>query len=143
MGAGTDRVAVVVGSFGTIECAITENGSVPAKDFLDSLDASSLRQLDTLFHRLADTGKIHNKEQFKKLSGRIYEFKRYQIRMGCFQIRNNWRLTHGFTKKDNKWPKRELDKAVRIMEEDLERDAPAPRTGAKRKPRQRKGRRRQ
>ena len=117
-----DRPIVVRGSLRTIEYAVCANGAIPAKDFIESLGESELRQLDTLFHRMADTGKIHNRQQFKQVDGKVYGFKRYQTRVGCFQVGDRWRLTHGFIKKSDKWPKREIERAIRIMQEDLERD---------------------
>lgn len=95
---------------------------MPAKDFIEGLDVSDQRKLDTLFRRLAETGKIFNKEQFKIVEGHIFEFKRYQVRVGCFQIKTRWLLTHGFIKKQDKWPKAELTRANRIRTEHLERE---------------------
>jgi hypothetical protein len=117
-----DRPIVVRGSLRTIEYAVCANGTMPAKSFIEGLDESELRRLDTLFRRMADTGKIHNSQQFKQVEGRIYEFKRYQTRLGCFQVGDRWRLTHGFIKKSDKWPRREIERATRIRQEDLERD---------------------
>jgi phage-related protein len=57
--------------------------------------------------------------QFKKLDGDIFEFKRHQIRIGCFQVSRRWFLTHGFRKKQDKWPKVELDRAKQIRLEHL------------------------
>lgn len=117
-----DRPILVRGSLRTIEYAVRANGSMPAKDFIEGLDENELRRLDTLFHRMADTGWIRDCQKFKQVDGKIYEFKRYQTRVGCFHVRNRWRLTHGFIKKSDKWPKREIERANRIMREDLERD---------------------
>ena len=47
----------------TIEYAICADGSMPAKEFVEGLDESEQRKLDTLFRRLAAMGKIFNKEQ--------------------------------------------------------------------------------
>ena len=97
-------------------------GRVDARQgFIEGLDDSDQRKLDTLFRRLAETGKIFNREQFKLVNGQIFEFKRYQVRVGCFQIENRWLLTHGFIKKQHKWPKAELTRADRIRAEHLER----------------------
>ena len=117
-----DRPIPVRGSLRTIEYAVCANGSMPAKNFIEDLDESELRRLDTLFRRMADTGRIHNRKQFKQVDGKVYEFKRYQTRVGCFQVGDRWRLTHGFVKKSDKWPKREIERATRIMQEDLARD---------------------
>jgi len=117
-----DRVEVVVrGAMRTIEYAVCANGSSPARGFIESLDERDQRRLDVLFRRMADTGKIFNREQFKQVKGKIYEFKRYQVRVGCFQVQSSWILTHGFVKKSPRWPKSEIERAERIMSEELAR----------------------
>lgn len=73
--------------------------------------------LAALFDRMAQTGKINNREKFKKVEGDIFEFKKFQIRIGCFQVTRTWFLTHGFTKKQDHWPKSELKRANDIREE--------------------------
>ncbi|MFH0983410.1 MAG: type II toxin-antitoxin system RelE/ParE family toxin [Planctomycetota bacterium] len=95
---------------------------MPAKLFIEDLDEPDQRKLDTLFRRMADTGKIFNREQFKQVAGKIYEFKRFQVRVGCFQVGNRWILTHGFIKKGEQWPRSELERAERIMNEQLARE---------------------
>jgi hypothetical protein len=123
MSKDADSSIVVRGNQRTIEYAICANGSMPAKEFIEVLDERELRQMDTLFRRMADTGKIFNKEQFKQVKDKIYEFKRYQTRVGCFQIGTRWVLTHGFIKKADRWRNSEVERAERIMEEHLAREA--------------------
>lgn len=123
MSKSVDSNIVVRGNQRTIEYAICADGSMPAKEFVDALAEGEQRRLDTLFRRMADTGKIFNEEQFKHEKGKIYGFKRYQIRIGCFQSEKRWILTHGFIKKDNRWPRSQIERAVRIMEEHLKREA--------------------
>lgn len=123
MSKDADRSVIVVqGTARTIEFAVCSNGSMPAKEFIEGLDESDQRKLDTLFRRLAETGRIFNREQFKLVEGEIYEFKRHQVRVGCFQIGSRWILTHGFIKKRNEWPKSELVRASQIRKEHLERE---------------------
>ena len=123
MSKDADRPVIVVrGTARAIEYAVCSDGSMPAKEFIEGLDDSDQRKLDTLFRRLSETGKIFNREQFKLVDGQIFEFKRYQVRVGCFQIGTRWLLTHGFIKKQDKWPKAELARANRIRTEHLERE---------------------
>jgi phage-related protein len=100
---------------------VTASGAMPAKEFIKELDDGDKRKLDVLFRRMAEMGRIFNREQFKQVEGKIYEFKRYQLRIGCFQAEHRWLLTHGFFKKSDKWPKSEIDRAQRIMNEHLQR----------------------
>ena len=123
MSKDADSNIVVRGNQRTIEYAICADGSMPAKEFVEGLDESEQRKLDTLFRRLAAMGKIFNKEQFKQVKGKIFGFKRYQTRVGCFQIGIRWVLTHGFIKKGDRWKKSDIERAERIMEEHLAREA--------------------
>lgn len=97
------------------------------------MDDSELRRFATLFNKISHFGTIHNTQQFKKIDGKIWEFKRNQARIGCFQVGDRWRLTHGFIKKRKDWPKRQIDMAKKIMEEDLKRDQVTRTRGRKRK----------
>lgn len=123
MSRDADLTIVVRGNMRTIEYALCANGSIPAKEFIEGLDESGQRRLDTLFRRMADMGRIFNRELFKQVEGKIYEFKRFQTRVGCFQIGTRWVLTHGFTKKGDRWKKSEIERAERIMEDHLAREA--------------------
>lgn len=124
MGKQVDNVIVARGKWGTVVCAVCSNGSIPAEGFLRELKDNKKGSPDrakmfALFKRMADVGTIRNKQQFKRVEGKIYEFKRHQVRVGCFQIGNSWVLTHGFIKKKDKWPRTEIDRAERIMKDHL------------------------
>jgi hypothetical protein len=81
----------------------------------------AFRKFRAYFARMAQTGKIYNRTQFKKLQGDLWEFKVNQHRIGCYQDGKVWVLTHGLTKKRDSWPQRELDRGLRIIEEDKAR----------------------
>jgi len=70
-----------------------------------------------LLKRTADFGLPKNTEKFKSLKGSgIYEFKSYQVRILCFFDREKVIiLTHGFIKKRDKAPRREITKAEKFM----------------------------
>lgn len=123
MGRDSEKSVVLArGKACTIECAVRANGSMPAREFIEELEAAEQRKLAVLFQRLADTGRISNREQFRKVTGKIWEFKRYQVRVGCFQAGTRWLLTHGFHKKADHWPKGELERAERIRVEHLNQE---------------------
>jgi phage-related protein len=116
------RAIVATGCACRIVCAVTRNGKSPAADFLDDLkrnDVHNLGKFAARFLRLADNPRIQNEKQFKKICGRIWEFKVSHYRIVCFQDGPDWVLTHGFVKKQQKWPKTELPRAERIRDEDL------------------------
>jgi len=121
-----DQIAVS-GPARTVAYATDGQGRMPAKDFLDQTGGSDAlsdvekRGMYHLFRLMATSGKIVNREQFRKERGEIYGFKKYQARIAAFQVGTVWYLTHGFKKKKDKWPEAELDRADRIRSEYLRR----------------------
>jgi hypothetical protein len=107
------------GNWGTVEYVVRRNDCALAADFVAGLDLSDGAKLASLFRLMANTGSIRNYQKFKKVSGAIFEFKSFQLRIGCFQVGRRWLLTHGFTKKQDRWPKSELDRANEIRDEYL------------------------
>lgn len=107
------------GSFYTVELALTLDGSCPALEFLESLKPKERARTLALIRYLADHGHINNREKFKKIEGtEFFEFKDFQTRMPCyFQPGGRIVITHGFTKKKDRIPTSELDKARRIRGE--------------------------
>ncbi len=117
-----DDTIVEHGQERIIAYAIRTNGTSPARDFLETeVDDRDLAALDRSFVAMARSGKIHNREKFQKLEGEIWEFKRYQVRIGAFHQGCVWYLTHGFKKKQDKWPRTQLSRAKAIMMEHLSR----------------------
>ena len=114
-----DRL-VVKGDWGAVEYAVRSNDGMPAKDFIEELGAKDLRKVTALFQRLADQGQIRNREKFKKVEGKIFELKSFQIRIGCFQEHRTWFLTNGFWKKRDSWPTSKVKLAKDIREEHLD-----------------------
>jgi len=78
------------GSYFTIQALALPDGSCPAGQFLDGLDASDRQKLDVLFEYLGNHGRLSNREKFKKVenSDGIWEFKSFQIRILCFFTRD-------------------------------------------------------
>lgn len=109
------------GDWGQVVLAKTLSGSYPARAYLDGLEVARRRKLYVLFTLLANVGRSTNPEQFKKLKGKLFEFKRYQDRMPCFQEGKTWVITHGFQKKRDKARPSEIERAERIMAEDQTR----------------------
>lgn len=116
---------MALGRLQIVECAVDARGQSPALGFVESLLRSDQRKVNTLFQRLADLGKIEDGQKFKRLAGKIWEFKSHQIRIPCFQDGQSWVLTHGFIKKQNATAKSEIERALRIQAEDLARQGPS------------------
>lgn len=91
-------------------------------EFIEQLEQYEQAKLLSLLEHTADYGPLRNAEKFKKLEGEIWEFKSYQVRLLCFFDKGRIIITtHGFKKKRDKTPKREIEKAERMREEYLER----------------------
>jgi len=97
------------------------SGKRPALEYIENLGRSDWAKLAKSFVKMAQVGRIHNKERFRKLggkSGRIYEFKVHpKVRVLCFQLGKAWLLTHGFDKETGKTPPGQIRSAEQIMKE--------------------------
>ena len=96
-------------------------GASPSEAFLQELSTPDQAKMVALFRRFGDTGNFMNKQKFRDLGQGLYEFKSHQIRMifsYCKVERAVVVLTHGFVKKQDKTPKEEIDRALRIFDED-------------------------
>ena len=101
-----------------VECAVQKNGASESKQFIESLDKGIRAKIISIIKRFSDFGFITNREQFKKVDGKIWEFKHYQTRVLMYHCAKGCiALTHGFFKKTNKIPRIEIERANRIMEE--------------------------
>jgi hypothetical protein len=107
------------GNFHTIELAVTANERCPAKKFLNGLSKDDIGKILRVIKRLADEGKVTNREQFKKIEGEdFFEFKNSQIRMPCyFHAGGRLIITHGFIKKGDWIRPEEIDRMKRIRDE--------------------------
>ena len=101
-----------------VEYAIRSNDNSESKGFIDSLDTLSKAKIIRIIKRYADFGGIRNSEQFRKVEGNIWEFKSFQLRIlmyncvpGCIA------LTHGYIKKGKRIPRKQIDRAYKIMHE--------------------------
>lgn len=106
----------------TIRAFEFPDGPCPVGDFLDQLDPSDRRKLDTLFEMLGNQGQIRNKQKFKKVEGsdKIFEFKSFQIRILCSFSGRSVYLLHALVKKSDKLKKSDIKRAERVREEYLE-----------------------
>ena len=70
------REVLYQGKFHTVELAVIANGRCPAKKFLNGLSKDDREKILRVIKRLADEGKLTNREQFKKIEGEdFFEFK--------------------------------------------------------------------
>ena len=93
-----------------------------AKEFLDELNEKAR---DKIFYNIWKARSTNDKELFKKLQGEIWEF-RTKFNKTYYRLFAFWDKTdkadtvvvssHGLTKKTDKIPKSEIDKAEKLRE---------------------------
>jgi phage-related protein len=94
----------------------TVDGKCPVREFLDSLPGRSAQKVAWVLKLLEDLN-IVPASYFKKLAGTedIWEcriqFGSNAYRIFCFFLDNSVVLTHGFVKKSQKTPAREIERA--------------------------------
>jgi phage-related protein len=111
---------IVKGRCASVAYARRANGNRPAKEYIEKLQQSDQAKLSKSFRTIAETGRIFNKERFRHLRGKIYEFKVHpKVRVLCFQMNKTWYLTHGFDKETGNTPGRQIDCAEDIMGEHI------------------------
>ena len=92
------------------------NGSQPARDFLNSLDSKMRAKLVDQIKYLQEVGHLIRPPRSEHLQGEIYELRAQSNGnisriLYFFVIGNKAVLTHGFIKKTQKTPQREIDRA--------------------------------
>lgn len=108
-----------------IEFYRRESGETLAEEWLESMPMNIQQKFAALFAWMGDHGRIHNEKKFKHLtsSDQIFEFKADNGRILCFFfIGQRIILTHGFTKKSQKTPKGEIERAEALKQEFLSRE---------------------
>lgn len=114
------------GAWGTVEWAIDSRKRMPARDLYLRLPPEDQAKVSTLFKRLADFGRISNREKFNQLGERagpkgrhIWEFKSFQIRfLGEFRPGSRFVVAHGTDiKKSRELPPKDIEIAIRVLAE--------------------------
>ena len=112
----------------TIEFYATTSGAVPTEEFLDALSDKVVQKIIAVIE-LAETERIVSTRFLKKLSGtELFEFRiRWEsniYRLLCFFDRDSTVvITHGFVKKTQKTPQREIQRAERFRRDYFARKA--------------------
>ena len=104
-----------------------QNGSKPAKDFLLSQDVKMREKLFGLIDILEENGNQLREPYSKPLEDGIFELR---AKLGSditrilyfFFYEGRIILTHGFTKKTQKTPRNEIERAKKYRKEFLERE---------------------
>ncbi len=115
-----NEVAVIV------EFYETEKGDRPAQDFLDSLDYKMRCKMIGEIKLLCELGYLLRYPHSEKLTQHIFELRAKQGSnishcLFFFDKGEKAILTHGFTKKTEKTPRREIDRAENLRTDYLTR----------------------
>ena len=106
----------------TIEWYYDEEGDSQALDFLEGLNEKEQDRLFYLLKRMGNLGAISDKTKFRNEGDKIYAFKPKPERFLCFfQKGKKIIITNAFTKRRDKLPKTEKDRALSCMKDYLKR----------------------
>ncbi len=99
--------------------ALVKNEKCLVQEFINDCQESDQKKIIALLKRAADNGPPKNEEKFKSIKNtNLWEFKSYQVRILCaFEKDRIIIMSHGFIKKSQKMPKREIDKAINLFKE--------------------------
>lgn len=126
---GEDDHLVVQGRKLSVEFGVLDNGSMPAKEFLDSLDERDIYRLVTILKRAADHGVlgVNNKTIFRQerdfWAAKHNKCKRgpkgrTMVRLVAYLKHDRLILTHGFWKPpQGPWPEKEFLTAAEYRDE--------------------------
>ena len=122
------------GKWGRVEWATDRNGNMPARSYYLDLTDNDKAKILALFQRLADQGFIQNREKFKKLGSKakgkgseFWEFKSFQHRfLGDFRQNRRFIIAHALQKKSDNLPTSDIARAVRILQENDQREEGMP-----------------
>jgi len=116
---------VYLGAALRVEFYQSASGESPAEEWLEGQSATKQQKFAALFAWMGDQGKLWNERKFKHLTGseQIFEFKAEDGRVLCFFVLGKRLvLTHGFSKKGDKTPKGEIERAEAIKKDFLMRE---------------------
>ncbi|MGW5610156.1 type II toxin-antitoxin system RelE/ParE family toxin [Streptomyces sp. NPDC003753] len=113
-----------------IEAARIADGSSPVDEYLNALlasrkesDQERLAKILIRFEAFARRGKLEIPRELNDLRNGLWEFKAERDRVPFFYLASNpsraLRATHGFFKRQQKTPRKEINWALRIRREDL------------------------
>ena len=113
---------VYIGEFFTIEWYFDCMGKSQAYEYFLKTSDSQKRRFFVLIKRIAEFGKISDITKFRNEGNEIYAFKPKPDRYLSFFIKGKKIIiTNGFTKRVDKLPKNEKEKAVKYRSDYLAR----------------------
>ncbi len=103
---------------------------MPAYEYYAALSESDKAKVIALFRSFAERGEMRNREKFRKLGQKakgegseLFEFKSFQDRfIGQFRPGKRFIIVHAVRKKSANLPKPDIEKAVRLLRENDQRE---------------------
>ena len=111
----------------SVEFYVDESGESPVEEFLQGLDKKTLARLDWAIEQLRVRNVQAREPLVKHLEGKLWELRRssdgniYRV-MYFFFTGKRIIFLHGFQKKTQKTPRKEMDTANKRMDDFLERE---------------------
>ena len=110
------------GAFHRVEWYFDESGESQAYDYFLQASDTQKRKFLMLVKKMGDTGVIFNKEKFRNEGNGIFTFKPQPDRYLCFFYTGKKIIvTNAFTKRTDKLPEREKERALNRMNDYIER----------------------
>lgn len=101
----------------TVEWYYDQNSNSQAFDFYKKLDKDRKIQFLKLVKRIADHGQIYDITKFRSEGNKIFAFKPKPDRFLCFFfVGKKIVVTNAFTKKAQKLPEQEKERALKAMD---------------------------
>lgn len=113
------------GRWGVVLWGLDASGDSPARAFYLEQSKGDQAKLAALFQRLADFGRIENREKFKQLGDlakgearSLWEFKSFQLRfLGNFRPGYRFVISWGLRKKADRLSPEDMQRAVKLLAE--------------------------
>jgi hypothetical protein len=103
------------GRFFTVEWHFDAKGQSQALKYYQALDMGDRIKVLKLFKRMGDAGSIKDKTKFVYEGNKIYAFKPQPDRFLCFFFEGRKIIvTNAFKKKQQKLPKKEQERALKV-----------------------------
>jgi phage-related protein len=102
----------------TIEWYYDDSGHSQALEYAEALDDADRKKLAALLMIVGDIGELRNKRKFRHEGNKIYAFKPKPHRFLAFFFEGaKMIITNAFTKKSDKLPRGEKDRALRCKKD--------------------------
>ncbi len=98
-------------------------GRIPVLEFINRLPARDRAKINNALRLLEEYGTQLGMPHARRIEGRLWELRPGGIRLFYFAyVRQQFVILHGFRKKSNRTPKKEIAVALRRMRELLEEE---------------------